>query len=72
MHCTLTALAALTLSLFIGGAAMAHTDKIKTKTETEIRNKATVQASFDASSTASCSTTFGAGLRRGLKIDLAK
>lgn len=46
MHRTLTALAALTLSLFIGGAAMAQTDQ--TNTETEIRNKATVQASFDA------------------------
>jgi ketosteroid isomerase-like protein len=42
MHRTLTALIALTLTLFIGGAAMAQ------NTETEIRNKATVQASFDA------------------------
>jgi ketosteroid isomerase-like protein len=45
MHRTLTALAAQTLSFLIGDAAMAQ---IPTKTETEIRNKATVQASFDA------------------------
>jgi ketosteroid isomerase-like protein len=46
MHRTLTALTALTLSLFIGGAVMAQTDQ--TKSETEFRNKAIVQTSFDA------------------------
>ena len=47
MHRIITALAALTLSFLIGGAAMAQTPT-KTETETEIRNKAVVQASFDA------------------------